>query len=51
MNVGAAERMMTYEVWEPTIPDAIKTDPVWQFYAYRKALFLYDLMWEDCESC
>jgi four helix bundle protein len=42
--------MMTYEVWEQTIPDAIKTDPVWQFYAYRKALFLYDLMWEDSES-
>ena len=42
--------MITYEMWEQTIPDAIKTDPVWQFYAYRKALFLYDLMWEDCES-
>ena len=41
---------MTYEVWEQTIPDAIKADPVWQFYAYRKALFLYDLTWEDCES-
>jgi len=40
---------MTYEEWEQTIPDAIKTDPVWQFYAYRKVLFLYDLMWEDCE--
>ena len=40
---------MTYEVWEQTIPDAIKADPVWQFYAYRKALFLYDLMWGDCE--
>jgi len=25
-------------------------DPVWQFYAYRKALFLYDLAWEDCEK-
>ncbi|MCX6031307.1 MAG: four helix bundle protein [Chloroflexi bacterium] len=22
---------------------------MWQFFAYRKALFLYDLMWEDCE--
>jgi four helix bundle protein len=42
--------MMVYEEWEATVPDAIKADPEWQFYAYRKALFLYDLMWEDCES-
>jgi four helix bundle protein len=39
---------MTYEEWEKTIPDAVKNDPVWQFYAYRKALFVYDLMWDDC---
>lgn len=41
---------MTYEEWERTVPDTIKHDPVWQFYAYRKALFLYELMWEDCEK-
>jgi four helix bundle protein len=31
------------------VPEVIKADPVWQFYAYRKALFLYDLAWEDSE--
>lgn len=41
---------MTYDEWEKTVPDTIKRDPVWQFYAYRKALFLYELMWEDCEK-
>ncbi|MCR4406310.1 MAG: four helix bundle protein [Anaerolineae bacterium] len=39
---------MTYEEWEQEVPQVIKSDPVWQFYAYRKALFLYDLAWEDC---
>ena len=23
---------------------------MWKFYAYRKALFLYDLAWKDCEK-
>jgi four helix bundle protein len=39
---------MTYEKWEQEVPGVIKADPVWRFYAYRKALFLYDLAWEDC---
>jgi hypothetical protein len=41
---------MTYEEWEQEVPEVIKADPVWRFYAYRKALFLYDLVWEDCEK-
>ena len=41
---------MTYDEWEKTVPDTIKNDPVWQFYSHRKALFLYDLTWEDCEK-
>jgi len=40
---------VTYEEWERQVPEVIKADPVWQFYAYRKALFLYDLAWEDSE--
>jgi len=40
---------VTYEEWEQGVPEVIRADPVWQFYAYRKALFLYDLAWEDCE--
>ena len=39
---------MTYEEWEQGVPEVIRADAVWQFYAYRKALFLYDLAWEDC---
>ncbi|MBM4045700.1 MAG: four helix bundle protein [Planctomycetes bacterium] len=39
---------MTYEEWERTVPAAIKREPVWGFYGYRKALFLHDLAWDDC---
>ncbi len=41
---------MNYEDWEKNVPEAVRNDPVWQFYAYRKALFLFDLAWVDCEK-
>ncbi|HEY65294.1 MAG TPA: four helix bundle protein [Caldilineae bacterium] len=40
---------MTYEEWETQVAQDIKKGPVWKFYGYRKALFLYDLVWSDCE--
>jgi four helix bundle protein len=39
---------VTYEEWMEEVPKAIKSDPLWQSEAYRKALFLHDLAWEDC---
>jgi len=39
---------VTYEDWVQTVPERIKAEPIWQFYGYRKALFLYDLAWDDC---
>ena len=39
---------MTCEEWERALPESVKGDAVWQFFAYRKALFLFDLAWEDC---
>lgn len=41
---------MKYEEWEMAVPAGVKQGPVWQFYGYRKALFMYDLVWQDCES-
>lgn len=38
---------MTFDTWEQTIPERIRQDPVWRFLAYRKALYLHDLAWED----
>lgn len=41
---------MTFEEWKRKVPKRIKAEPEWKFYAYPKALFLYDLVWEDCEK-
>ena len=40
----------TYEQWEGQVPEEVKTEGVWKFYGYRKALFAYDLCWRDCEG-
>ena len=40
---------MTYDEWLATVPDNMKRDALWQFNAYPRAAFLYDLLWEDCE--
>ncbi len=39
---------MDYASWEDTVPQRIKAEPQWRCYAYPKALFLYDLVWQDC---
>lgn len=39
---------MTYEEWEAQVPEEFRNDPLWRMEAYRLALFLYDLAWEDC---
>ncbi len=41
---------MTYEEWEQNVHQRVKDEPVWSFFGYRKALFLYDLVWQDCEK-
>ncbi len=38
---------MKFEEWVMTVPDSLRLDPLWQFKVYPKALFLYDLLWED----
>jgi hypothetical protein len=29
------------------VPEASQLEEMWQFYGYRKALFLYDVCWRD----
>ena len=41
---------MRYEEWETTVPSQIRDEAIWKFFGYRKALFLYDVCWKDCET-
>jgi hypothetical protein len=41
---------VNFEEWKREVPERIKAEPEWGFYAYPKALFLYDLVWHDCEK-
>jgi four helix bundle protein len=40
---------MNYKEWEEGVAPEIKAGPVWKFFAYPKSLFLYDLVWADCD--
>ena len=45
-----ASDITTYEAWEGSVHERVKAEPMWAFLGYRRALFLYDLAWEDCEK-
>ncbi len=38
---------MRYEEWERAVPEEMKRDSLWKMQAYRLALFLGDLAWQD----
>jgi four helix bundle protein len=40
---------MIYDDWLKTAPENLKRDALWQFKVYPKTVFLYDLLWEDCD--
>ena len=40
---------MRYEEWEADVLPQINDEAMWKFFGYRKALFLYDLCWRNCE--
>lgn len=44
------ERLSNYEAWAATVPEQITREEVWKFFGYRKALFAYDVCWQDCEQ-
>jgi four helix bundle protein len=39
----------SFEDWVTQVPESLKRDPLWNFQVYPKALYLYDLVWEDCD--
>jgi four helix bundle protein len=47
--MDASEKFLKFEEWERPVPDIVKKDPLWESLYYRIALYLYDLVWEDCD--
>ena len=43
------DKFLKFEDWEKTIADYIKKDSLWESLYYRVALYLYDLVWDDCD--
>ena len=42
---------MKYSEWIVNeVPEGIRKDPLWDLELYRKALFLSDIAWNDCEK-
>ena len=41
---------LTFEDWQKTIPASIRSEKFWLLIAYQKALYLYDLLWQDTEA-
>lgn len=41
---------MNFDKWQEVVPERVKAEPAWKFYAYPKSLFLYELVWVDCEK-
>jgi four helix bundle protein len=41
---------VNYEKWLAEVPNSLKKDPIWKFMVYPKSLFLFDLVWQDCEN-
>ena len=46
MRKERAEKV-DYDEWEATVPISLRGDTLWKVKAYRLALFLADLGWED----
>ncbi len=40
---------MEYADWEKTVHERIKKESIWQLWGYRKVLFAYELVWQDCD--
>lgn len=43
------DKPRSFAEWAAQAPANLKQDPLWGFEVYPKALFLYDLAWDDCE--
>ena len=43
------DRPASFEMWVERVHPSVLSSPLWKFQVYPKALFAYDLAWEDCD--
>ncbi|MCE7920147.1 MAG: hypothetical protein DCC59_15020 [Chloroflexi bacterium] len=43
------DKFVKFEDWEKSVPEFVKKDSLWESLYYRVALYLYDLVWDDCD--
>ena len=43
------QRELSFEEWQRIVPEAIRAEKFWLLIAYQKALYLYDLLWQETE--
>lgn len=41
---------LSFEEWTKDVPERLKREPIWESLGYRKALFFYELVWQDCDA-
>ena len=44
------EGIRLYEEWVKMVHPQISKEPIWKFYGYRKALYLFDIVWMDTRN-
>jgi len=47
--LSTQKRFSNFDEWLQALPEFIRKSLLMEFKAYPKALFLYDLVWFDCE--
>lgn len=40
----------SFEQWQKSVPETIWSEKFWLLIAYQKALYLYDLIWNDTQA-
>jgi len=46
----AVLKELPFDEWVTTLPDSLRSDPLWKSAYYRLSMYLYDLMWIDTET-
>ena len=44
------DKELPFDEWVKTLPDSLRTDPLWKSAYYRLSMYIYDLMWLDTEK-